>query len=34
MKSAVHNESNCALEKKESRNEDANKSVAIVKSKF
>ena len=33
-KNAVHNESNCALEKKERRSEDANKSVAIVKVNF
>ena len=31
---AVHNEGKCASEKKESRREDANKSVAIVSSKF
>ena len=30
----INNESNRALEKKESRSGDANKSVAIVKSKF
>ena len=33
-KSAVHNESNRASEKKESRNGDANKSVTIVKINF
>ena len=32
MKSAAHNESNCASEKKESRSEDANKSFAVVNS--
>ena len=34
-KSAVHNKlGNCASEKKESRSENAMKSIAIVKSKF